>query len=62
MKYDLPFLISCLCCIPKFQYIFEIMRKLDNEELKTLRDELRKANGRKLNQFLEMEFKNRIGE
>lgn len=38
------------------------MSTLSIEELKTLRYELRKAHGRNLNSFLEMEFKNKIGE
>ena len=61
MKYDLPLLISCVCCVPKFHYIYQAMKNLDNDELVVLRDELRKANNGKLNSFLEMEFKNRIG-
>jgi hypothetical protein len=47
--------------MPKFHYIYQAMKNLDNDELTVLRDELRKANNGKLNSFLEMEFKNRIG-
>lgn len=62
-KYNLGFLISCLCCEPKFQHIYEVMSQLDVEELKVLHKELKQGNGnKKLNQFLELEFKNRIGK
>jgi len=60
MSYDLPYLVSCLCCISKYQQIFDAMKTLNNDELIQLRDDLRKAHGRNLNQFIEMEFKNRI--
>ena len=62
MSYDLPFLISCLCCVSKYSHIYEAMKGLSVEEIKTLRYELRKAHGRNLNSWLEMEFKNKIGE
>lgn len=62
-KYDIEFLISCLCCVPKFQHIYEVMAKLNDDELKVLYRELKKGNdNKKLNQFLEMEFKNRLGK
>lgn len=62
-KYDINFLISCLCCEPKFQHIFEAMSKLNNDELKVLHKELKAGNdNKKLNQFLELEFKNRLGK
>ena len=62
-KYDIGFLVSCLCCEPKFQHIFEVMAKLDNDELNVLYRELKEGNSnKKLNQFLELEFKNRLGK
>lgn len=62
-KYDIDSLATCLCCADKFHHIYSAMQGLDRNELITLRDELRSRTVQKrLNQFLELDFNNKIGK
>lgn len=62
-KYDIDALATCLCCMDKFHHIYDVMRDLNRDELLILRTELRNRTvQKKLNQFLELDFKNKLGE
>ena len=56
-------MIDCLCCIPKFQTIYNVMDTLTIDELIILKQQLTEhSKNHRLNQFLELEFKNRLGK
>ena len=62
-KYDIDALGTYLCCPDKFHHIHKVMNELTREELIVLRDELRSRTVQKrLNQFLELDFQNKIGK
>lgn len=62
MNYDINLLRDTLCCPSKQQPIYELISKLPINELIVLRNELRGSSTNRLNQFLELAFKNKIGE
>lgn len=61
-KYDITYLRSTLCCLSKQLPIYDVLKTLTIDEAIVLRNELRGAYNRKLNQFLELAFKNKIGD
>lgn len=62
MNYDINMLRDTLCCLSKQQPIYDLINTLSTTELITLRNELRGTNTNRLNQFLELAFKNKIGD
>jgi len=61
-KYDIQLLRETLCCTSKQLPIYQTLANLDIQEARILRDELRGPSKAKLNQFLELAFKNKIGD
>lgn len=61
-KYDIDELRSTLCCMSKQLPIYETLNTLDISEARELRDLLRGDKNARLNQFLELAFKNKIGD
>jgi len=60
---DINSLIGCLCCPPKFQYIYRTMAQCNKEELLTLRNILRSyTENNFLHSALENEFNIRLQE
>lgn len=62
MHYDINYLRDTLCCLSKQQPIYDLINTLPVNDLITLRNELRGSSTNRLNQFLELAFKNKIGE
>ena len=63
IEYDAKKLSSLLCCEPKWRPIYELMSKMNVEELKQFRKDLREYTPyHYLHKNLEREFRNSIGE
>ena len=61
-KYDLEELVQYVCCPTKHYHIYNVMRRLDHDEVYMLREELRALFGPNLGFILEHRFRIRLGE
>jgi hypothetical protein len=63
IEYDAKQLSSLLCCEPKWHPIYELMSKMNKEELFQFRKDLRQYTPyHYLHKNLEREFRNALGE
>jgi len=63
IEYDAKALSSLLCCEPKWHPIYELMSKMNKEELFQFRKDLRQYTPyHYLHKNLEREFRNSIGD